>query len=194
MSTTSPPASVAVLDSAITWTHSCLQLARTSDLGLPTPCAAWDLGALLAHMEDSLVALGEAAELGRVRIADLGEGPDPGRTIDRIVQRACSTRAAWLSRVTSAPIGVGDLALGRDTLALVGALEIAVHGWDVVQAVGSGLQMPTDLATRLYDVAMLVVTPDERGTRFAEPVPVPPDAPISTRLLAHLGRCEPWSH
>ena len=188
MSTASPPASVAVLDSAVIWTHSCLQRARTSDLALPTPCADWNLGQLLAHMEDSLAALGEAAAVGRVRVVDHPAEQDPGRTIDRIVQRACSTRAAWLHRLTSAPIRVGDLALGRDTLAMVGALEIAVHGWDVAQAVGSGLQLPEDLAARLYDVAQLVVTPDERGTRFAPPVQVPPDAPMSTRLLAHLGR------
>ena len=31
------------------------------------------------------------------------------RIIDRIVQRACTTRAAWRRRLTSAPIGVGDL-------------------------------------------------------------------------------------
>jgi uncharacterized protein (TIGR03086 family) len=188
MSTASPPASVAVLDSAVTWTHSCLQLARTSDLSLPTPCTDWNLGQLLAHMEDSLEALGEAAELGRVRVVDLTEHQDPGRTIDRLVQRACTTRAAWLARLTSAPISVGDLALGRDTLAMVGALEIAVHGWDVAQAVGSGQRMPEDLAARLYDVAMVVVTPRERGSRFAAAVDVPRSAPISTRLLAHLGR------
>ena len=104
MSTVSPPASVAVLDSAITWAHGCLQLARTSDLALPTPCAGWDLGRLLAHMEDSLEALGEAAELGRVRVADPGDLKDAGRTVDRLVQRACATRAAWLRRLTSAPI------------------------------------------------------------------------------------------
>ena len=70
MSTTSPPASVAVLDSAVTWTHSCLQLARTSDLMLPTPCSGWNLGDLLAHMEDSLEALSEAlaAEVGSLGI------------------------------------------------------------------------------------------------------------------------------
>jgi uncharacterized protein (TIGR03086 family) len=190
MTTASPPASVAVLDSAVTWTHSCLQLARTSDLSLPTPCAEWDLGQLLAHMEDSLVAIGEAAEVGRVRVADHPAREDPGRTIDRIVQRACTTRAAWLQRLTSAPISIGDLALGRDTTAMVGALEIAVHGWDVAQAVGSGPRMPEDLAARLYDVARLVVTPGERGNRFADPVPVPPDAPAGTRLLAHLGRTQ----
>ena len=191
MSTASPPASVAVLDSAVTWTHSCLQLARTSDLTAPTPCRDWDLGQLLAHMEDALEALGEAAALGRVRVSDLGQRPDPGRTIDRIVQRACATRAAWLHRLTSAPVGVGDLSLGRDTLAMVGALEITVHGWDVAQAVGSNRRIPEDLAVRLYDAALAVVTPDERGTRFAEAVLVSADAPISTRLLAHLGRRQP---
>ncbi len=188
MSTASPPASVAVLDSAVTWTHACLQLARTSDLSAPTPCADWDLGKLLAHMEDSLEALGEAAEIGRVRVADLDARADPGRTIDRLVQRACTTRAAWMRRLTSAPISVGDLPLGRDTLAMVGALEIAVHGWDVAQAVGSGLRLPEDLAARLYGVAQVVVSPSERGTRFADAIPVPSSAPMSTRLLAHLGR------
>ena len=74
---------------------------------------------------------------------------------------------------------------------MVGALEIAVHGWDVARTVGGGLRMPEDLAARLYDVALVVVTPDERGTRFAEAVPVPVDAPVCTRLLAHLGRSEP---
>jgi uncharacterized protein (TIGR03086 family) len=188
MTTASPPASVAVLDSAVTWTHSCLQLARTSDLTLPTPCSSWDLGDLLAHMEDSLEALGEAAELGRIRVTDLPGVQDPGRTIDRIVQRACTTRAAWMHRLTSAPISVGDLALGRDTLAMVGALEIAVHGWDVAQTVGSNLRIPEDLAARLYAVAQLVVTPDERSFRFGPPLDVPPHAPASSRLLAHLGR------
>ena len=126
-----------------------------------------------------------------MRVSSRPEPRDAGQIVDRLVQRACAMRAAWLQRLTSAPIGVGDLALGRDTLALVGALEIAVHGWDVAQAVGSGLRMPEDLAARLYDVALVVVTPDERGTRFAEAVEVPMNAPASMRLLAHLGRHQP---
>ena len=63
-----------------------------------------------------------------------------------------------------------------------------MHGWDVAQAAGSGRRIPEDLAVRLYDVARAVVTPGERGTRFAQPsrCHCPPSA--STRLLAHLGR------
>ena len=188
MSTTSPPTSVAVLDSAVTWTHSCLQLARTTTLAAPTPCQQWDLGQLLLHMEDSLIAIGEAAELGSVEIAEPPGQPDPHQVIDRIIRRACLTQAAWQRRLTSAPIRVGDLDLGRDTLALVGALEIAVHGWDVAQATGRPRPLPEDLAVRLYDVALAVVTPTERGRRFGPVIEVPPTASYGTRLLAHLGR------
>ena len=190
MSTTSPPRSVAVLDSAVTWTHDCLQLARSSPLNLPTPCSDWDLGQLLAHMHDSMDALAEAAELGRVDIGARSATPDTARIIDRLIQRACATRAAWHQRITSAPIDVDDLPLGRDTVVLVGALEIGVHGWDVARATGQARLMPEDLAVRLYDVARAVVTPEERGRRFGSAVSVPASAPASTRLLAHLGRRE----
>ena len=196
MTTVSPPRPVAVLGSAVVWTHDRLQQARTSRLDLPTPCADWDLGRLLLHMEDSLTALGEAAELGHVELRhpdaprDAGRDvvQDAGRIVDRLVQQACRTRAAWQQRVTSAPVGVSDLPLGRDTVVLVGALEIAVHGWDVARATHQPGGLPEDLAARLYAVARAVVTPDERGTRFAAPLPVPASAPASTQLLAHLGR------
>jgi uncharacterized protein (TIGR03086 family) len=71
---------------------------------------------------------------------------------------------------------------------LVGALEIAVHGWDVAEATGRPSPLPEDLAVRLYDVALAVVTPTERGRRFGPAIDVPPTASFGTRLLAHLGR------
>ena len=181
---------MAVLDSAVTWSHSCLQLARTLPLTRATPCAEWSLGDLLVHMDDSLVTMGEAAQLGHVELDPQSLTTDPGHLVDLVVQRACRTRAAWQKRLTSAPMGVGELALGRDTVALVGALEIAVHGWDVARTAGKDLRLPEDLAVRLYDVALAVVTPDERGRRFGPALSVPASAPMSTRLLAHLGRSE----
>lgn len=190
MTTASPPRSVAVLDSAVTWTHSCLRLARTTPLSTHTPCRDWNLEQLLVHMDESLVAIGEAAELGHVTVDPASRPPDPGQLVDRIVQRACRTRAAWRERLTSAPVGVGDLALGRDTIALVSALEIAVHGWDVAWTTGHHRRLPEDLAARLYEVALAVVTPEERGRRFGRAVLVPSSAPLGTRLLGHLGRTE----
>ena len=196
MTAVSPPRAVgplAVLDAAVVWTHDRLQQARTADVGAPTPCSGWDLGDLLTHMEDSLAALGEAA-LGVVALD--GPPPEPSRDtgvlLDRVVRRACELRARWHtlpSRFSRAPVEVDVLALDRDTLALVGALEVAVHGWDVGVAAGTPLRPPEDLAARLLPVARQVVPEEERGGRFG-PAVAPYDTSAAARLLAHLGRTE----
>jgi uncharacterized protein (TIGR03086 family) len=188
MSTTSPPRSVALLDSAVAYTRSALEPARRSPLDLPTPCAGWALGHLLLHMEDSLEALTEAAEVGRVRVEDNPRRRDGDRIVDRLEQRACSLRGAWAARQTSAPVAISDLTLGRDTVVLVGALEIAVHGWDVAEATGWPSPLPEELALGLHEVAQAVITPADRGRRFGPPLVVADTASAGTRLLAHLGR------
>jgi uncharacterized protein (TIGR03086 family) len=193
MSTVSPPRPVVVLDGAITWTHGSLQLAAGQPLSLATPCRDWDLGRLLEHMDDSLLALGEAAELGHVSVDPLPRRRTTANLVDRLVQRACRTRAAWQERITSAPISVGDLPLDRSTLLLVGALEIGVHGWDVGRACGDERPIPDELAVPLLETARTVVTWPERGRRFAPPVPVDSAAPSGARLLGHLGREPGWT-
>jgi uncharacterized protein (TIGR03086 family) len=193
MSTVSPPRPVVVLDGAIAWTHGCLQLAAGQPLSLRTPCRDWDLGRLLEHMDDSLLALGEAAELGHVSVDPLPRRRTTEGLVERLVQRACRTRTAWHERITSAPISVGDLSLDRDTLVLVGALEIAVHGWDAGRACGDDRPIPDELAVPLLETARTVVTWPERGRRFGPPVPVDAVAPSGARLLAHLGRDPAWS-
>jgi uncharacterized protein (TIGR03086 family) len=203
-----PPPALALLDAALTWTHGTLQPARVSDTTLPTPCEAWDLRALLVHMEDSLQAFTEAAATGHVArarteaVTRAEPAPAP-ELVDRICRCARTTRAAWRERITSAPVTVGDpvrgpdlglaLGLGRDTTALVGALEIVVHGWDVARATGSPTSIPPDLAARLLPVARTVVTSTERSRRFAAPRPLGPTASSAERLLAHLGRDPGWS-
>lgn len=191
MTLTSPPSPVAVLDDALDWTHRQLEAARGRPFDAPTPCRAWHLGDLLGHMEESLATMAEAAALGRIELPGPtcpGGPEDVSAAVDRIVLRACRTREAWHRRITSAPVTVGDLPLGRDTLVLVGALEIAVHGWDVARAGGATQPLPDPLAATLLPVALSVVGPEERGHRFADPVPVPDGAAPGVRLLAHLGR------
>ncbi|ROR92756.1 maleylpyruvate isomerase family mycothiol-dependent enzyme [Nocardioides aurantiacus] len=192
MPTLSAPRALAVLDAAVVWTHDCLQAARTADAGLPTPCAGWDLGDLLVHMEDSLAALAEAA-LGRVALdAPLpAAAREPAVLVERVVRRACHTRARWQALPTGGAVEVDVLALDRDTLALVGALEVTVHGWDVAAAVGPARRPPEDLAARLLPVARHAVPAGERGGRFA-PALVPTDGSAAARLLAHLGRDAGW--
>ncbi|MGH3301327.1 MAG: hypothetical protein ACRDOK_06465 [Streptosporangiaceae bacterium] len=83
---------------------------------------------------------------------------------------------------------VGGRPLPADAFATAGALEIAVHGWDVAQARGAGLPIPAELASRLLAVAPLLVTDAHRASLFGPPVAVPLGACASDRLAGFLGR------
>ncbi|MCK1796938.1 maleylpyruvate isomerase N-terminal domain-containing protein [Streptomyces sp. XM4193] len=81
--------------------------------------------------------------------------------------------------------------LARTLLLRTGALELAVHGWDVRRARSApdAGPPPGALAERLLTVLpALLPQPHDRGTLFAAPVPVAADADAGTRLLAALGR------
>ncbi|MGW3914266.1 TIGR03086 family metal-binding protein [Streptomyces sp. NPDC005070] len=153
----------------------------------PTPCAEWDLGELLHHLDDSVEALYEGVADGRVGLCPARPAADP--------VCAFRERAGALLGVCAAVSGapppdpaVGDRSLGAGLLVAVGALEIAVHGWDVARACGRARPIPSALALELLPLAHLVVTDADRGVRFAGPVDAPPGTPPGDRLLAFLGR------
>lgn len=77
-------------------------------------------------------------------------------------------------------------------VAAVGAIEIAVHGWDVATACGERRPIPAPMAEELLDLALLLITPHDRPSRFGRPVAVPAYAPAQDHLLAYLGRRPDW--
>jgi uncharacterized protein (TIGR03086 family) len=185
----------ALLERAIGYTRASLMLVEHADLHASTPCRGWDLLGLLHHMDDSLAAFTDAAEIGYVDLLPLPDRADPpppaGRTaavlVERLKQRACVALGAWACPPVDA-IAVADRELRSDLLAAAGALEITVHGWDVARASGIDRPLPPALAVELLDVVPLLVGDADRPERFAEPVDVPLHARPSTRLLAALGR------
>ena len=94
--------------------------------------------------------------------------------------------------ITDNLVFIDDRHLTSPMVAAVGAIEIAVHGWDVARACGEHRPIPPLLAEELLDLAHLFVTPHDRPTRFAPPVPVAPFAPAQDHLLAYLGRHPNW--
>jgi uncharacterized protein (TIGR03086 family) len=179
--------SVELLERALAYTGTRLSEVDEARLAWRTPCAHWRLDDLLAHMEDALDAFTEAAG-GAVPVHPTPAGAvgRPGR-VDVIQMKACDLLGAW-SRPGPGDVLVGGLDLPSPLLVATAALEVTVHGWDVGQAVGSGVPIPENLATALLPVARTAVTAADRGVRFAAPRPVAADAPDATRLLAHLGR------
>lgn len=179
--------SVGLLDQALTYT--CARLGSVSDdlLDRRTPCAAWDLADLLAHMEDALDAFTEAAGGAVVvRSGRSAAGPVPA-----IQAKAMALRDAW-ARPSPGDVVIeassGRLDLYSPLLVATAALEVAVHGWDVGRATGDDAAMPEPLAHELLPTARALVGPADRGVRFAAPRPVAVGAGDEAQLLGFLGR------
>ncbi|NUP02772.1 MAG: TIGR03086 family protein [Nonomuraea sp.] len=185
-------AGVALLERAIDYTLGSLRVVSPSALCRATPCARWRLQDLLDHMHDSFEALNEAA-LGGIGV---GVSPRPlamagpvGRNPALLLRDgATEVLGTWAGTITSDPISVGDRPMTTPMVAAVGAIEIAVHGWDIARACGERRPIPRLMAEELLDLARLFVTDEDRPFRFAAPVRVPAHAPTHDHLLAYLGR------
>jgi len=181
----------ALLERAMGYTLGSLQLVTPGLMAAPTPCAAWSLRSLLLHMNDSLQTMHEAIasghlELDAVASADLGDPvADPVGTLRA---RACRMIGAWAENDGPTRITVADSGLPAGLVAATGAVEVAVHGWDVAVSCGGDRPLPPSLAADLLPLVLLVVDDSDRPHRFAAPPDVRPDATASDHLLAHLGR------
>ncbi len=190
---TAPPrAGVALLERSLGYTRGALAGLRDAEGPLPTPCARWDLTRLLVHMVDSLEVVTELA-LGRIARA----GPPPASRrpevlADHLRVLGCVLLEGWTARSGDAgPVRVGEHRLDAEVAAEVGALEVAVHGWDLAAARGRPRPLPSLLAAALLPVAVARVPPTGRAGRFAPPLPPAAGDPASL-LLAHLGRHPRW--
>ena len=159
-------------------------------LDRPTPCADWDVRALLDH----LVGV-------HGRIAHVGAGghfaeipADPGGVHDHPAEIAAARAdvdrvwgdEAVLDRVLTVPWGTMP---GR----FVGfgyVQELTVHAWDLGAATGRTGGLDDELAGAVEDTARRVLPAEPRGgdIPFGPPVAVADDAAPYERLVAWLGR------
>lgn len=174
---------VELLDRSLAYTRVALAAVRPTTLTRRTPCARWDLGTLLAHMDDALDAFLEAAG-GSVRTLTSPGEPGVG-AVDSLQRKACALLGTWSgARSRHDAVVVGGAPVDTGLLVVAAALEITVHGWDVATALDLQHPVPAALAAALLPVARATADAEH----FAEPLPVPRGAPDDVRLLAALGR------
>jgi uncharacterized protein (TIGR03086 family) len=185
-----PGRSADLLPIAIRYILGSLSCVTPASLSSPTPCAAWDLAALLAHVSDSLAVVHDAVVTGCVSL-ELA-APPQGIPADGLVATLRAQASQLLA--TSAAAGadrsvvIADRWLAGRTMAAAGAVEIAVHGWDIAEACHRRRPIPAGLATSILAVVPLVVTEVTRGVQFSVPVAPAPQATPGDRLVALLGR------
>jgi uncharacterized protein (TIGR03086 family) len=185
-----PLANAGTLERALRYALGAAGAVTPELMQQPTPCRGWDLRMLLLHAGESLAALGQGLDSGRVGLYPAAGGPDgagdPALAFrERAATLLASCPAAEYGERTVMIVGC-PMAAGM--LALTGALEIAVHGWDISRACGSWEPIPPMLALDLLEVAPLLVAAADRYPLFAPPVPAGPTADPGDRLAAFLGR------
>jgi uncharacterized protein (TIGR03086 family) len=184
-----PPDSIALLGGAIRYALGACAQVRPADLSLPTPCAAWDLRALLAHLAASMADLTSGLRTGSLELA--APAPDgraaAGDPVEVVRDQAANLLVAcYAHHGHDRFVSVGGMPLAAGIVACTAALEITVHGWDVSAARGRAEEIPPGLAASILPLSPLLVA--SRDGLFAAPVAVPPDAGPGRRLVAFLGR------
>jgi uncharacterized protein (TIGR03086 family) len=185
-----PSGAVALLAAAISYAlGACVQV-TAAEMTLPTPCADWDLEALLAHLAASMADLEAALRTGHL---DLEPGnaaapdPDSDDPVELLRDQAANLLfACYAHHGPEQFVLIGGLPLPADVVACAGAVEIAVHGWDVCVARGRGSPIPPGLATQMLRLSPLLIT--GREGLFGTPVQVPAQASPGDQLVAYLGR------
>ncbi len=179
-------AAIELLERSLSYTRAGLVQCPDADPHARTPCAEWDLSALLAHMEGSLDAV---IELATGSLALVPTGPDGGVTgrVERLQVKACTLLGTWSGGAPAASGGsvlVHDRVAPTPLLLTAASLEIAVHGWDVHRSLGAEQPIPEALAHDLLPVVPHVVDP----RHFASPIPGTPASGAAETLLGLVGR------
>jgi uncharacterized protein (TIGR03086 family) len=186
-------AAPALLEQAISYATRTVLDVTPALLHRPTPCRDWTLEMLLKHASESLAALHDGTVTGHVALIsappDADADADPARTFRHRAGQLLAARATGCPR-HEAP-DIGDLALSATAMQCAGAIEIAVHGWDISQACGQHRPIPDLLAATLLAIAPLLIPETCRHPLFGPPVCAPAQAGPGDRLVAYLGRKPP---
>jgi uncharacterized protein (TIGR03086 family) len=157
---------------------------------LPTPCAEWDVQALLGHLLAAVQRAERVADGRPVSSVPAVAAVDTrGRSAAVFAAAAGKARHAWAAAAptnVAAPWGLlpGPVALGGFVL------ELVAHTHDLAVATAQREPLDERLAAAALAVAERLVPPSSRAgsTAYAAPVATPPGAGGYARLAGYLGR------
>jgi uncharacterized protein (TIGR03086 family) len=181
-------------------TGSIVDHVTAGQLHLPTPCAAWTLGQLLAHMVGQHYGFAAAAggETSDLTVwADRPVGDDPAGAFaaaatvvtDAFAAEGVLEREFWLPEVRG-----GQLLPARQAISFH-FVDYVVHGWDVAASLGIRADFDDDILEAALVVAEQVPDGANRrqdGAAFAPGLVVVPGGSSLDRILVLLGRSPAW--
>ena len=165
---------------------------RPDELGDRTPCADYDVRALLGHVVSVLRKLARVGTGGDARdVPDVIDGIADDGWASAFTAARSEAERVWaddgsLDRMVELPWATLP---GRDVIDAY-THEFTAHSWDLAHATGRLAELDPDLAAQALTAFSTFAPPEDRSEqgRFSPVVAVPDDADIYTRLAAYLGR------
>ncbi|WP_202966109.1 TIGR03086 family metal-binding protein [Streptomonospora alba] len=158
---------------------------------LATPCADYDVRALIGHMVavlHKLTRIGAGEATGDV--GDVIHGIADDGWADAFALARGETERVWNEAVLDREVALPWATLpGRAALDAY-THEFTVHSWDLAHATGRRAALDPDLAVRALEAFPRFAPPEARSGQgpFGPVVEAPEDADAYTRLAAYLGR------
>lgn len=187
---------VTLVERALDQTAAIIAAIPVGQAGLATPCADWDVRALVRHV------IGH--DLPNFLISARGETPDWQAPAEEIGDdwaatfrdRAGRLRAVWQAADLDKPVAMpGGRQAPLHSRADHQITELAVHDWDLVKATGQPEDLDPAVAERALSWSRRMLQPEFRGPgkAFGLEVPVRPGAPVYDRLAGWFGRDPDWT-
>lgn len=165
---------------------------RVDELSNRTPCADYDVRALLGHVVGVLHKLTRVGTGGDARdLPDVIDGIADDGWASAFTRARSEVERVWadddkLDRMVELPWATLP---GRDALEAY-THEFTAHSWDLAHATRRLAELDPDLAAQALEAFSKFAPPEDRSEQgpFSPVVPVPDDADLYTRLAAYLGR------
>jgi uncharacterized protein (TIGR03086 family) len=170
---------------------AALRAIRPEQWGLPTPCADWDVRALVNHLVDE--NLWTAPLLEGKTIEEVGDrfegdllGEDPESAWENAARQA--TAAVGQQDVSDRAVHVsfGDIS-GEEYVSQLTSDHV-IHTWDVARAIGSDELLDTELVEFVFAYLAPRVDDWRAAGAFGPRVDIPSGSERQAELLALTGR------
>ncbi|MFJ8662446.1 TIGR03086 family metal-binding protein [Streptomyces sp. NPDC093795] len=189
MTNDAPPRIGDLLRSAATRATPFIRDTADTALGSPTPCAEYDVRALLNHLFHVVVNFQALAAKGAVDFSHTPDRLAEADWRDRFAAETGQLVEAWSA--PGAEEGTsGAMGLPARTVGFMVLLDLTVHLWDLARATGRSFEPdPAVVAELVGEVERMAPMAREMSV-FAEAVdlPDPGRATAFERLLATTGR------